>query len=147
MKYRVPIYRISMVREGEIPFEQNSMHGPRDVVPVVKAMCYDMDREGFWVILLNCRKKIIGINTVSIGHLTASLVHPREVFKPAILANASCIILAHNHPSGDPTPSQEDMILTKRLKEAGETLGIEILDHVIVGDGSHFYSFQEHNTF
>jgi DNA repair protein RadC len=78
---------------------------------------------------------VIGFNLVAIGTLTSALVHPREVFKAAILANAAAIILVHNHPSGDPEPSAEDRALTSRLKEAGEILGIRILDHVVIGDG------------
>ncbi len=83
---------------------------------------------------LNTKNNITGINVVSIGSLNSSLVHPREVFKAAILGNAAAIILAHNHPSGDPSPSPEDLEITRRLVEAGKILGIEVLDHVIIGD-------------
>lgn len=93
-----------------------------------------LDRENFVVLLLDTKNKVIGINTVSIGTLNSSLVHPREVFKPAILASAAALILAHNHPSGDPKPSREDIEVTKRLIEAGGLLGIQVLDHIIVGD-------------
>ena len=86
------------------------------------------------IICLNTRNRVICINTVSIGSLNASLVHPREVFKPAILANAASIILAHNHPSGETEPSKDDIEITKRVKEAGNLLGIELLDHVIISD-------------
>src|SRR5262249_32765455 len=92
------------------------------------------------LVLLNAKHRPIGLNTVSVGSLTASIVHGREVFKPAIAGNAAAVILAHNHPSGDPSPSTEDVELTKRLRDAGELLGIRVLDHVIVGDGKH-YSF------
>src|SRR5262249_29648751 len=85
------------------------------------------------------RYKVIGINTVSIGSLTASVVHPRECSKPAILSNAAALICCHNHPSGVPQPSQEDRALTKRLVDAGKILGINVLDHIIVGDGSATY--------
>ena len=82
----------------------------------------------------------LGANTVSVGSLTASIVSPREVFKPAIVGSAAALLLAHNHTSGDPAPSAEDIELTKRLRDAGELLGIRVLDHVILGDGKH-YSF------
>jgi len=94
--------------------------------------------------MLDQKNKIIGINTVSVESLTASVVHSREVFKPAILSNAAAIILAHNHPSGQPQPSQEDRILTVRLVAAGKLLGISVLDHVIIGDGtSAYFSFAD----
>jgi DNA repair protein RadC len=92
------------------------------------------DRENFVVLLLDTKNKVVGINTVSIGTLNSAVVHPREVFKPAILANAASIILAHNHPSGDPAPSKEDVAVSKKLMEAGRLLEIEVLDHIIVGD-------------
>jgi len=96
------------------------------------------------VVLLDRKNKVIGLNTVSVGSLTASICHPREVFKAAILANAAAVILGHNHPSGDPQPSQEDRVLTARLAAAGQLLGIEVLDHIIVGDGTeHFFSFAD----
>ena len=85
------------------------------------------------VILLDRKNAPIGLNTVSIGSLTASVVHMREVFKPAILANAAAILCGHNHPSGDPTPSREDRALTQRLVEAGKLLGIAVLDHIVLG--------------
>jgi DNA repair protein RadC len=91
------------------------------------------------VALLDRKNRVIGINTVAIGSLTASVVHPREVMKPAILSNAAAIILCHNHPSGDPQPSQEDRVLTQRLVEAGKLLGINVLDHLIIGDGTQAY--------
>ncbi|MDF0668780.1 MAG: JAB domain-containing protein [Nitrospira sp.] len=101
-----------------------------------------LDREQFLVCCLDAKHGIIGVNIVSIGSLTVSIVHVREVFKPAILLNACAIIAAHNHPSGDPTPSQEDRALTTRLREAGDLLGIRLLDHLILGDDRH-YSFAD----
>lgn len=83
--------------------------------------------------MLNTKNKVIGYHLVSIGTLNSSLVHPREVFRPAIIAGANSIILAHNHPSGDTTPSNEDMKLTLRLDEAGKMVGVVVLDHVIIG--------------
>lgn len=112
------------------------------VYEAFRERCEGRDREEFLAVLLDGKGRNIGFNVVSVGTLTASLVHPREVFKAAILANAASIILVHNHPSGDPTPSEEDRALTRRLKQAGELVGIKILDHVVIGDG-RFYSFVE----
>ena len=92
------------------------------------------DREVFVAVLIDTRNQVLGINTVSIGSLSSSIVHPREVFKAAILMGAANIILAHNHPSGDPSPSKEDIEITRRLTKAGEILGIEVLDHLILTD-------------
>jgi DNA repair protein RadC len=104
----------------------------------------DVDREHFVVGMLDQKNKVIGINTVSMGSLTASVVHSREVFKPAILSNAVALVLGHNHPSGAPAPSQEDRVLTARLVAGGKLLGIQVLDHVIVGDGSQqYFSFAD----
>jgi len=94
----------------------------------------ERDRECIVAIHLDCKNKINSVETISVGTLNSTLTHPREVFKGAILANAAAIILGHNHPSGNPTPSQEDITLTRRLAEAGRILGIEVLDHIILGD-------------
>ena len=94
------------------------------------------DREIFAVMLLNTKNRVIGINVVSVGSLTASVVHPREVFKAACLANATNIILTHNHPSGDPAPSKEDISITSRLVQAGRLMDIPVLDHIIIGDNT-----------
>jgi len=97
------------------------------------------------VLLLSQKNRVIGIHTVSIGSLTASVVQPRETFKAAILANAAAIICGHNHPSGDCQPSKEDRAITQRLKEAGALLGIHLLDHVIVGGDGKYFSFADEN--
>src|SRR6185503_4763571 len=89
-------------------------------------------REHFVVLLLNARHEVEAVETVSIGSLNASIVHPREVFLPAVLASAASIVLCHNHPSGDPEPSEEDLSITRRLVQVGDLLGIGVLDHVIV---------------
>ena len=99
-------------------------------------------KEQFVVILLDTKNKVIGTEVISEGSLTNSTVHPREVFQPAILQHAAAIAVAHNHPSGDPHPSKEDRQLTEVLLAAGKTLGIPLLDHLVIGDGT-YYSFQE----
>ncbi len=137
---RVPAYKVQLVREASVTMPER-LTSPG---AVAKAVDYlgTYDREHFVVILLNTKARIIGVNTVSIGSLNASIVHPREVFKPAVILGAASVILVHNHPSGDPSPSQEDRDVTKRLSEAGHILGITVLDSLIIGDGCYF-SFKE----
>ena len=98
-------------------------------------------KEYFITLHLDAKNRICCIDEVSIGSLSQAVVHPREVFKTALLSSAAAIILLHNHPSGDPTPSREDIELTKRLKEAGEVIGIRVLDHIIIGD--NYVSFAD----
>ena len=109
------------------------IRGPEDLYKLLRPRIGKQDREHFVAVLLSSRNTVIGIETISVGSLNASIVHPREVFKPAIIHSASAIVLAHNHPSGDVTPSEEDLAITRRLKEAGHLLGIDLVDHVIVG--------------
>ncbi|MCR9244568.1 MAG: JAB domain-containing protein [bacterium] len=111
-----------------------------DVIPVVRELIGERDREHFVALYLNARHLLTHVHTVSIGTATQTLVHPREVFKGAILANAAALIVAHNHPSGDPQPSAEDDVTARRLREAGELLGIELLDAVIVSRSDRYYS-------
>ena len=108
------------------------IRGPDDVVRLLGKKFRRLEQEHFVVLLLNARHEALAQETVSVGSLNASIVHPREVFKPAILASAASILLVHNHPSGDPEPSEEDLGITKRLVKCGELLGIGVLDHVIV---------------
>ncbi|MGI5838166.1 MAG: RadC family protein [bacterium] len=96
-----------------------------------------LDREHFRIIILNTKNMVLGVELVSVGSLNSTVVHPREVFKTPLKRSAAAVILVHNHPSGDPTPSQEDIDLTCRLVEAGKVLGINVLDHLIIGDGSY----------
>ena len=118
-------------RAAERPGPCPAIHGPEDVRLLVR----DLERarkEHFVVLLLNARHELQGRETVSIGSLNASIVHPREVFQPAILHCAASVVLVHNHPSGDPEPSEEDLSITKRLVQVGDLVGIGVLDHVIV---------------
>lgn len=105
----------------------------------------DSPVECFYILCLDNKNQINGIFEVSRGILNMSLVHPREVFQRAILSNANAIILAHNHPSGDPKPSNEDVTITDRLKRSGELLGIRVLDHIIIGEEDKWISFKEKN--
>jgi len=102
----------------------------------------DLKKEHFVVLYLNAKNQLVHKETISMGTLNANLVHPREVFEPALKHSAAQIIAAHNHPSGDPKPSEDDIELTKRLTEAGKMMGVELMDHVIVSKNSHF-SFKE----
>jgi DNA repair protein RadC len=107
---------------------------PEDVVSLIKSRLKGKKKEYFLAILLDTRSQLIKIAEISVGSLDSSIVHPREVFKEAISASAASVIFAHNHPSGDPQASEDDINLTKRLVKAGEIVGIDVLDHVIIGD-------------
>jgi DNA repair protein RadC len=142
----LPVYRIRLVEVDRITSPSVQLRSSFDAASLLQDYLRDIDREHFVVLLLNRKNRCIGLNTVSIGSLTSAVVHPREVFKAAILANASAIICGHNHPSGDTEPSQEDRALTSRLAECGKLLGIDMLDHVIVGHGNaSYYSFADQN--
>ena len=119
-----------------------SVSSPGDAAALVMENLRHKLREHFQVVLLDTKHKLMGIEEISIGSLNSSLIHPREVFRPAIQKACACVILIHNHPSGDPTPSREDLDVTRRLCEAGRLVGIEVLDHVVIGDGK-FVSFRE----
>ncbi|MFK7895076.1 MAG: DNA repair protein RadC [Myxococcota bacterium] len=119
-----------------------AFRGPSDVQAHFRSRLRHFCREAFHVVLLDGRSRLISVEEVSVGTLTASLVHPREVFREAIRAAAGSLLLVHNHPSGDPSPSAEDRVVTTRLRSAGELVGIPVVDHVIVSEGGHF-SFRE----
>ncbi len=110
------------------------VRNPEDAAKVVKGHLKDKTKEHFWAVLLNTRGRLIQTREISKGSLDSSIVHPREVFKAAITASAASVIFVHNHPSGITDPSEDDIKLTKRLAEVGEMVGIEVLDHVIIGD-------------
>ncbi len=110
---------------------------PMDVSSLLMEELRYKKKEYFNILLLNTKHELISIENISIGSLNASIVHPREVFQRAIKRSSSSIILVHNHPSGDPSPSNEDIKITKRLQEAGSIVGIEVLDHIIIGDGTY----------
>lgn len=123
--------------------DRPTIRSPRDVESLLMPRLSPLDREHFVCVLLDTKNGVLASPTISVGTLTTSLVHPREVFKPAIRASAAGVVLAHNHPTGDPRPSPEDVAVTKRISEAGETIGIEVHDHVVFGDG-RTYSLKEH---
>lgn len=119
---------------------------PQQAYAVLKPRIEDWTREHFLVALLDARNGVVGIETVSVGSLTASIVHPREVFRPAIVAAAAGIVIGHNHPSGDPEPSPEDLAVTRRLNQVAELVGIQLHDHVIFTD-RQFVSLKERSAF
>ena len=140
---RVDLVSVKLIKESSILYEPRRISSPKDAFELGKKFLVDSDREKLVLICLDNKNQPTSINTVSIGSLNSSIVHPREVFKVAILSNSATIIIYHNHPSGDITPSKEDINITKRLKEAGKILGIELIDHIIVGSSNDYYSFKE----
>jgi len=131
--------RVELIKEG--PEQTLYIKDPSDVARYLSEYS-KRDREHLLCIYLNTKNRVLGIEVVSIGTLNFSPAHPREIFKGAILASADSIILAHNHPSGDPEPSKDDIEITKRMQKAGKIIGIELLDHVIIGNNS-FVSLKE----
>lgn len=139
------IRTLEVTREGSIDYLPRKVSSPTDAIGLCREFLDDLPIEHMIVISLNTKNEFNNISRVSMGTLNSSLVHPREIFKMAIKTNANSILIAHNHPSGDPEPSREDIAITKRLREAGEILGIPILDHIIIGDsyGNRYFSFKE----
>ena len=140
---RVNIVSLKLVKEASVLYKPRYINSPHDAAQLITPFIAELDREKVIVICLDVKNQPTTIATVSVGNLSSSLVHPREVFKTAILANAAGIVVAHNHPSGDLTPSKDDINVTKRLQKAGEILGVDILDHVIVGPNQGYISFRE----
>ena len=141
--YRIPRQRLALVRDGSLPSTWKHFRNSYDAFHFAREQLYaDADREQFHVLMLDSKNTLIGVNLVSQGSLSTSVVCPREVYKPAILANSAAVILLHNHPSGCPEPSQEDRNCTRRICEAGKILGIKVLDHVITGLET-FFSFAD----
>lgn len=133
----LPVYSTRLVREATVTFpERYRVRSPADTALILQDYFRDKDREELIAVLLDTAHSIIGLVRVSVGGLQASIVEPAQVFKAAILGNAAAVILAHNHPSGNPEPSREDVAVTKKVVSAGELIGIPVLDHLIVTDSS-----------
>ena len=139
---RINIVSIKMVKESSFLYQTRQILSPKDAYEMIKEQLEGLDREQFIIACLNTKNEPTNITVVSVGSLNKAIVHPREVFKTAILSNAASIMAFHNHPSGETTPSQQDIQLTNRLYQAGELLGIKLLDHLIIGDG-RFTSLKE----
>lgn len=144
-KKRIDVVEIRMVKDHSIPYGGQTMSSPKAIAELARGFIGEEAREMVVAIYLDVKYKATAIHTVSVGNASSSLVHPREVFKAAILSNASSIILVHNHPSGDPTPSFEDGMITEKIQNAGKIMGIPLADHVIIGDEGAYYSFKEYD--
>ena len=142
MAKRINIVSIKMVKESSFLYQTRTVSSPNDAYEMIREQLKDLDREQFIIACLNTKNEPTNISVVAVGTLNKAIVHPREVFKTAILSNAANVIAFHNHPSGDTEPSQQDIQLTNRLYEVGELLGIKLLDHLIIGDGT-FTSLKE----
>lgn len=125
------------------PCERPVVSTPDDVVRLCGPQLAGAEREHFWALALNTKNRLLRVVEVSVGSLNASIVHPRELFKEAVRLSAASIVVVHNHPSGDPTPSAADQQLTRRLVRAGDVLGIELLDHVVIGEAGTHASFRD----
>lgn len=134
-----PMWRVQLIREGgaSVRCKRPQITCPGDVANLLLDYLSLLDREHLVVAMLDTKNRVIGFNTVTIGNINSAIISARETFKPALLANATAIILAHNHPSGDLAPSPEDVQVTRTLVEAGQILGIEVLDHLVIGEGRY----------
>ncbi|MCL6522986.1 MAG: DNA repair protein RadC [Firmicutes bacterium] len=134
---RVEVVRVELVRERSVSYAGRTIRSPRDAVRMVRPLIERSDRERFVALYLSTRRTVHAIHEVGVGDIDSAPAHPREVFTAALLANAAAVIVAHNHPSGDPEPSPDDVAVTKRLVEAGRLLGVELLDHLVIGDRAY----------
>ena len=132
------------IRSSEERKKLNSVTSPDELYKILKEKILNFSKEHFYVVSLDTRNNMIGVDEISVGTLTASLVHPRETFESAIKRHAAQIIIAHNHPSGETDPSEDDLKITRRLVDAGKIMGIEVLDHIIVTNNGYL-SFKEKN--
>ena len=123
--------------------ERATINSPQDVANLLSAEMGSLEQEHLRVLLLNTRNQVVGIQEIYVGNVNSAVVREAEVLRPAVRDNAPSIILVHNHPSGDPTPSAEDVLITRNLVAAGKLLGIELLDHVVIGSGNRYLSLNE----
>lgn len=144
---RLTLNRIQLIRESSHLYDiPKSVSSPDDAAQSFTQVLHmdESAQEIFACLFLDTKNHIVGVQEISRGTINGTIVHPREVFKAALLHNASSIILGHNHPSGDPTPSKEDTLVTARLVESGKLMDIPILDHIIIATAEEFYSFKDH---
>ncbi|QSX04798.1 DNA repair protein RadC [Sedimentibacter sp. zth1] len=141
---RINLVSVKLVKEKSISYLPRVISCPSDVASLFSKFIADSDREQFMLCCLNTKNQPTDISIISTGCLDSTVVHPREVFKVAILSNSASIIIAHNHPSGDTEPSKEDKCITNRINEVAKILGIRLIDHIIIGDCSYL-SFKEHD--
>lgn len=136
---------VEISRRAGMPAHERrpTLSTPEDVVALCGRQLRGLDREHFLTLALNTKNRLLRVIEVSVGSLNASIVHPRELFREAVRVAAASVIVVHNHPSGDPTPSGADVQLTRRIVKAGDVLGIEVLDHVVIGDGGAHASMRD----
>ena len=143
----ISVYRVCLVKDATVSFGQSCVsnsHQAHDLIQKLILTRGQPDREQFVVALLNAKNAIIGLNIVSVGILSSTLVHPREVLKPAILANSSAMILCHNHPSNDLSPSTDDLEVTRKIIKAADIVGIQVHEHLIINmEDNRFFSFAD----
>lgn len=145
MAYRLKTFRVQFVAEPtEFPVG-SACRSSMDAESVARSIfqTLDADKEHFVLLAMNNKNRVNGFKVISTGSLTASLVHPREVWRAALHLCAAAVLFVHNHPSGEPAPSQEDIEITRRLKETADVLGIRVLDHVVLGNDRRFFSFSD----
>ena len=141
---RIDIVKIKMVKESSVKYENRRIKNPWDAYKIFKDYIDDSNKEMFVLMCLNNKNEPTHISTISIGSVNESIATPAEVFKVALLSNANKIMVCHNHPSGDPQPSESDRRITERLYDSGAIIGIKLLDHIIIGDDV-YYSFKEND--
>lgn len=142
MDKKIDIVSVRLQLNGSLE-RREKISSPKEIAKIIKDFLEESDRESMVLACLDVKNQINNLSIISTGSLNSSIVHPREVFKAAILSNSASIIVAHNHPSGDIEPSKEDKNVTNRLQEAGKILGIELLDHIILGYDDKYFSFKE----
>ncbi len=131
------LFELARRLETFVEEPKRKVRSPKDVYTLMYPKMREQKKERFITLYLDTKNQILKEETVSIGSLNASIVHPREVFKSALLESSASVIMIHNHPSGDPSPSREDIMVTEKLVEGGKLLGIDVLDHIIIGDGKY----------
>lgn len=144
MKKKIDIVSLKLLKEKSMEYNFTSVKNPINVVKLAKELIGEVDREYVLVLNLNTNLEPNSIEVCGIGSLSEAVIHPREIFKLAILSSASKIIMVHTHPSGHVEPSLEDIQATKRIRKAGEILGIPLVDHLILGNDNDYFSFTEH---
>lgn len=144
----IPRYGVRLVRESQVLYDNKKISVAADICGICNTIGLpDLPHEELHVFFLNTKNYITGTQLVSRGTLNASLIHPREVFRGAILANAYSIVMVHNHPSGNPEPSNADKTVTKQIRSSADIIGIELLDHVIIGSNGNHFSFRQEGLF
>ena len=139
----IDIVKLQVIKDGSVDYGNEHISNSKELAEIGRKFLGDPDREMFLMVCLDTKNKVNALHIVSIGCLTSATIHPREVFKAAILCNSAAIAFIHNHPSGDPTPSPEDIEITLRLLDCAKLFGFQVHDHVILGDGDSYLSLRD----